>query len=388
MRILDRERYWAFLKAYVICFVSLVGLYVVIDAFTNFDEFMEVSDGTLDMFRRMGWYYLIRLSPFYDRLCGVLTMMAAIFTITWMQRNNELLAMLAAGISAQRVIRPVVIGALVVSALAAINEEWIIPLIGGEELQKSIDDDGQRRVRISGREDVNEIVIHGKDGDRGSQTIEPVNVTMPVSLFGVPVELEAKQGQYISEKARSAPLRGGWLLRGVNITPPDNPQVTKSRVLISLTEEMLKQFPPPRGNPAAVTGPAYFLRTNLTFSAITHNRSWYQFAPTLELLRGLNDPANAPERTEIAVFLHCRIVRALLSLTLLLLCLPTVLSGESRNTFINLGLSLGTSAVFYAVCFVTQFLGNNSVVAPELSAWIPLIAFGTLAYARWDTIRT
>ena len=38
MRILDRQRYWAFLKAYVICFTSLVGLYIVIDAFSNFDE--------------------------------------------------------------------------------------------------------------------------------------------------------------------------------------------------------------------------------------------------------------------------------------------------------------------------------------------------------------
>ena len=34
MRILDRERYWSFLKAYFICFVALVGLYVVIDAFS------------------------------------------------------------------------------------------------------------------------------------------------------------------------------------------------------------------------------------------------------------------------------------------------------------------------------------------------------------------
>ena len=47
------------------------------------------------------------MSQFYDRLCGVIGMMAAIFTVTWMQKNNELLAMLAAGISTQRVIRPV-----------------------------------------------------------------------------------------------------------------------------------------------------------------------------------------------------------------------------------------------------------------------------------------
>ena len=46
MRILDRERYWSFVKAYFICFVALVGLYVVIDAFSNLDEFDEVADST------------------------------------------------------------------------------------------------------------------------------------------------------------------------------------------------------------------------------------------------------------------------------------------------------------------------------------------------------
>src|SRR4051812_50189581 len=112
MRILDRERYWAFFKAYAICFIALVGLYVVIDAFANLDEFSEVASGVA-LFRNMGRYYLIKMSLFYDRLCGVIVMMAAIFTVTWMQRNNELLAMLAAGVGTKRVIQPVLIAAVV-----------------------------------------------------------------------------------------------------------------------------------------------------------------------------------------------------------------------------------------------------------------------------------
>lgn len=388
MRILDRERYWAFFKAYVICFIALVGLYIVIDAFTNIDEFVEVSDNTLDMFRRMGWYYMIRLSLFYDRLCGVMTMMAAIFTVTWMQRNNELLAMLAAGISTQRVIRPVIVASVVVSSLAIANQEWLIPKIGGDELQKAPDDDGQRRVRVAGREDVNGIYVHGKDGDRNTQSIAPLNVSMPVDLFGVPVEIEAKHARYIPRSATNCPYRDGWLLCGTAITPPDNKRLFESEVLVPIDEATLKQFAPPEANPLFLAGPAYFLRTNLSFAAITRNHQWFQFAPTAELLHGLEDPANAPDRTEISVFLHSRIVRPLMSLTLLCLCLPLVLSGDSRNMFINLGLSLGTSALFYALTFVVQFLGNNSAISPELAAWVPLVMFGTVAWARWGMIRT
>ena len=123
MWILDRQRYWAFLKAYLICFTGLVGLYVVIDASSNLDEFAKRAEGTREMFTVMGRFYLVHMTEFYDRLCGVISMMAAIFTVTWMQKNNELLAMLAAGISTHRVIRPVLVSAVLVSGLAVANQE-------------------------------------------------------------------------------------------------------------------------------------------------------------------------------------------------------------------------------------------------------------------------
>src|SRR3954452_14547271 len=100
------------------------------------------------MFTIMGRFYLIHMSQFYDRLCGVVGMMAAIFTVTWMQKNNELLAMLAAGVSTQRVIRPVWISSILVSLLAVFNQEVIMPAYAAE-LQKTHDDDGTRKLQIS-----------------------------------------------------------------------------------------------------------------------------------------------------------------------------------------------------------------------------------------------
>src|SRR4051794_33810050 len=170
LRILDRQRYWAFLKAYFISFVSLVGHYIVIDAFTNLDEFLKITSGTAELFRHMGYYYLVRVSFFYDRLCGVITMMAAIFTVTWMQKNNELLAMLAAGISAKRVIRPVILSAVMVSGLAVLNQELIIPRVS-DDLQRTPDDDGKRKIRAGSRWDVNEIQIQADKGFRAEKSV-------------------------------------------------------------------------------------------------------------------------------------------------------------------------------------------------------------------------
>ncbi len=50
-----------------------------------------------------------------------------------MQKNNELLAMLAAGISTQRVIRPVIYSSILVSLIAIANQELVMPGKYGEE---------------------------------------------------------------------------------------------------------------------------------------------------------------------------------------------------------------------------------------------------------------
>ncbi len=389
MRILDRQRYWAFLKAYFVCFTALVGLYVVIDAFSNFDEFTKRASSAAEIFQIMGRYYLVHMTEFYDRLCGVIGMMAAIFTVTWMQKNNELLAMLAAGISTQRVIRPVIYSSMIVSLIAIANQELIMPKYG-EELLRRHDDDGVATIkRISGRYDANGVYIHGNEADRTTQSVLYFNATFPVEVFGKLRELEAKQARYIPLSDTKSPLNGGWLLRGATLKPalaPDQEQ-SEPRILVQLPNA--KGFPRASGDIQELGGETYFLRTPLSFAAVTRPRQWYQYATTLDLVRGLNDHAlGRSEKMDIAVFVHNRMLRPLVSLALLFLSLPQVLGGYGRNMFVGLGISLATAAVFYGASFVSQYLGAHEIISPEFAAWGPLIIFGTIAAARWDAIRT
>ncbi len=386
LRILDRERYWAFFKAYVISFVSLVGLYVVIDAFSNIDEFLKITNSTGELFRHMGYYYLVRTSFFYDKLCGVITMMAAIFTVTWMQKNNELLAMLAAGISAKRVIVPVLVSAVMVSVLAVLNQELLIPRISSD-LQRTPDDDGERPVIASSRYDVNDIQLQGKQGFRAEKSIDNFHAFLPVSRFGTAISIDAVSATYIPDDDPKSPLRGGWLLWGAQLSPPE--AEPDGKVLLKVDPELIPRLPRHLGKgPAPTIGRLIFLRSSVTFTNIIRTADWYQFATTPDLIRALSDPSSPTESVNVSVFLHGRLVRPITSLILLCLSLPLVLSGEGRNMFINLGLSLGTSALFYGTSFMVNYLGGSKVLSPELSAWIPIIAFGSLAAARWDNIRT
>lgn len=387
MTILDRQRYYAYIKGYFICFTALTSLYIIIDAFTNLDEFTEINDTPLKLMTFMGRYYAIRTSMIYDKLCGVIGMMAAIFAVTWVQRNNELLAMLAAGISAPRVIKPVMISGAMISALAVMNQELILPRFA-DELQKFPDDDGRQMVKVYGRYDSNRVYLHssGAFADRVTNTIANLNVTFPVALFGVTGELSSREAYFIPHDHPTAPNKGGWLLRSAKLTPP-NLSGTEP-VLVRLDSKKLEGFPAPK-NASEEVGEAYFLESSATFSTLIRKPSeWFQFASTATLISALNDPSNEHEKGDIAVFLHQRNLRPGLSFALMALSMPLVLGGFGRNMFLNLGLSVATSAAFYATLFACQYLASHGIFRPEMSAWIPMIGFGTFAVARWDRIKT
>jgi lipopolysaccharide export system permease protein len=390
LRILDRQRYWAFLKAYVICFISLVGLIIVIDAFANFDEFTQAASG-MTLLKKIGRYYLVRTSLFLDRLSGVIAMMAAVFTATWMQRNNELLAMLAAGIGTKRIIRPVLVSACLVNGIAVLNQEWVMPQIADELQRKPAHFDGKMVTIFHSRQDRNGVSVSvgtGGEGDPRKQVVTKFHAFLPVPALGNWGTVDAAEATYIPDDHPTAPHSGGWLLRRSRINPPDVP--LDPELLIELeTPGGLEGFPSSKDGLADLGGRTFFLRTTVSFKAITRDhREWFRYASTPELIAALADPSNDPEKTEIAVYLHMRMLRPLMGMALLFLSLPLILGGEGRNMFINLGLSLATSAAYYATINVAQYLGGNGVLTPMVAAWGPLIAFGTVAAARWDTIRT
>jgi len=389
VRILDRQRYWAFAKAYFTCYVSFVGLWVVLDAFSNVDEFTKRTVGFGQLMSAMGQYYLVRQAEYFDRLGGVISMMAAIFTVTWMQRANEQLAMLAAGISTHRMIRPVIVSSILVSFLSVANQEVVIPRYA-EQLQQSHADDGNSEVEVrTTPNDGRGLIYAGRLADRAHKTIlERFNVTVPFQIYGTIRDIDGRQATYIPRDHPAAPLKEGWLIRGARISPPlSDEELAKPGSIVEKVTD-LKGFPPPVGDPSKLGGDVLFVHTPLSFDAMIRKSSWYQYSSMRDLIGGLIDPSTGQKNGDIEVAIHSRFMRPFLALTLMFMSLPLVLGGYGRNMFINLGFALGNSAMFYGFGIVCQFLAGDAVLSPALAAWLPLFVFGLLATHRWGQIRT
>ena len=110
MLILDRYLLRQFLQIFAYCFISLAGLYIVIDAFNKLDKFNKVTADHGNLLLVMAQWYGYQCIGFFDRTSGMLTLIAAMFTIALFQRYNELIALQAAGVRKGRIVRPIVIG--------------------------------------------------------------------------------------------------------------------------------------------------------------------------------------------------------------------------------------------------------------------------------------
>src|SRR3989440_2623454 len=148
MTILDRSLFRAYLQAYLICLVSLLSLYVVVDLFMNLEDFAH--HGLEAVLRHVLTYYGYKVIQIFDRLSEPIVLLAAMFTVAWVQRNNELLPLLSAGVPTRRVFRPVLLGAALTVGLGVVNQEVVIPRAADGLMARRDDPDGSKVLEVQG----------------------------------------------------------------------------------------------------------------------------------------------------------------------------------------------------------------------------------------------
>jgi len=129
MRILDRYVLASFLKNYFISFFVLVGMYVVLDMVFNFDDFVAAGDAqsAWQTILSIGDFYFYQAFLIFVHLSGIIPVVAAAFTLMRFSRNNEVSALLAAGVPLLRVAAPIIIVSVLLNALVLVDTEMVIP---------------------------------------------------------------------------------------------------------------------------------------------------------------------------------------------------------------------------------------------------------------------
>jgi lipopolysaccharide export system permease protein len=382
MTTIDRYLLRLFFKVLVVSFVSLAGLAFLADMFGNLDEFFSYG-AKRDEGKWLGTaiilteYYSPRLLWFFDRTAGLLAMLSAVFVLTWMQRTNELTALMAAGISPARLATPLLIAAVIVSLLGAINRELGLPHVRDSLSRNAQDWLGESSRKCTPKYDIRtDVLIAGKSTFAKERRInEP--------LFRLPPELSAWGRQIVADHAYHTWAAGdrpeGYLLRGVK-QPANLPQLASA----AIGERLVLLSP---ADTPWLSADECFVVSVVTFEQIAVGGAWRRYLSSYELVTGLRGQTIEPG-ADVRLMVHARVVQPLLDMSLVLLGIPLVLRRGSRNIFLSAGLGAGLVAAQMIVVLVCHALGVNYLLKATLAAWLPLLVFGPIAYtlARplWD----
>ena len=213
MRIIDRYLLRQFISVFFICWCSLTGLYIVFDAFSNLDEFMHYAEKHGSLLGLMGSFYAYRSIYFFDRTSAILAMISAMFTVTWIQRHNELTALMAAGISRRRVVMPVIVAAILVSVLSTANREMVIPRLRSELARNPKDLMGEAAQELRPRYDsTTDILFRGQKTFANEQRISEPSFLLPPSIDAESRQITASDCYFQSANAQHP---AGYLFRNV-----------------------------------------------------------------------------------------------------------------------------------------------------------------------------
>ncbi len=121
MILLDRYILRNFLTPFFLCFFGFLSIWLVFDLQSNTSDF-------LDAHVKLGfvaYYYLTQVPQFMMICIPVGLLLALLFCLSRMSRSNEIISMLTAGQSLPRLLAPLIIVGLMLTAVCAVlNYEW------------------------------------------------------------------------------------------------------------------------------------------------------------------------------------------------------------------------------------------------------------------------
>jgi lipopolysaccharide export system permease protein len=363
LKLIDRQMIRGYFKAYFVCLISLLSLYIVVDLFTNLDDFTKHHKRLLEVLKHILTYYGYQVPQIFDRLCEVIVLLAAMFTVAWMQRNNEQIPLLSAGVSTRRIVAPVLACACIMLFLTILNQELLLSRIAPRLTLARDDPQGDKELTVQPVYDRNGLHFHGEKANRKTQSIHNLTCSIPAPLCGNLGHLTAKEAHYLPD----ANGRDGiWELTG-----------TKPAEL----EEIPNILEP------IDTGRCLLHTHGASFEAMTRARNWFQLASTYRLYQELQD-SESTRLAPIAVLFHMRLTRPILGIVLVFLGLSVILRDQNRNVVISSGMCLVLCAVFFATIYACKMLGDGDYLSPTLAAWLPVLCFGPHALVLFDAVHT
>ena len=367
MKILDRYITKNFLTGYAIAFAVLMGLRVMIDLFVNLDEFTESTDlTTAQALSNIAFYYGTHSFLYFRDFAGMITVVAAVFSLGKMTKNNELIAIMASGVSLKRVIAPILFLSLLFAGLHVVDQELFIPPMADKLVRSpnAVADtlfydmwfisDGSASLFNSPQFKV-------KDETIITPTIITRSRRQDTGLYDITGIIKADSARY-NFKTKSWLLDNGVLLR-------------ISRELSDRPYEVVKSYP-----------------SDLTPKDIPVRRK----SANMDLLSSYDlvrlARQNPKDLSRLYAQKNFRLTDPIINLVMLMISLPVLVCRDPKTLKSAVFVSFALTGLCYIMVFLCKIFASEIVIGgralPELWAWLPIFIFLPIAFIELDAMKT
>lgn len=352
------------LHTFIVFFVATYGLYMVFDLFTNVDDFQRNSAGgdrtSAETIVAIVRYYSFRVPEFFEMAGPILVVVSAIAVLGLLEKHSESHPILAAGIPAFRLLRPLLIGGGLLNLMLVLNQEFLLPGLA-VELQTPRGSDSASIQKVDPVYDYSNHLMHidGKEVIIEEQKLVNASFWLPEELSVPSCTLEAETAVFIHKNDKHP---SGWLLQNL-ISPFDADLLTK--------EGATRILPRPNGKDVIVV-------SDVSFDQLYNRGRNLKLLSSGQLIERIRNPSTGlvPVRSQ-SLALHSRVTRPILSLLSIAIALPLVMRRESRSLIVNMTICTVVLGGFYIITQGSLMLGGSSMLRADFAAWFPVIFVGS-----------
>ena len=368
---LDRYVAALFLGGYATAFLIVVGLFLILSMANELDDYLEPwPDGTRVPTLLVVRFYALSVPFVFLQLAPFVTLVAGMFTVTRLLRNNEAIAALAAGVSSHRLLAPVFLGGfLVAGGMFGMRELLSAPILNGDSIADKRDlllfvleersfDRVYENVWLDGLDGSNVLLREFRPATGEPPVAEAHGLEAWINRSTELVAVAAERAVYVQRDEGGA----GWWLEG------GERRETLGAQRVSEVE-WLEGFP-------------FTPQLALSFERGRERPLELSFQEARELAS--RDPDSVIYRT----LLQYHIVFPLANVILLLVGLPLLMRYERSRGPEGLAMGCLVCVFYFAADFVCRNLGLGGNLDPTLASWLPLLFFGSLGLVLFDSMRT
>lgn len=384
IKTLDKYIAKNFIVGYVISFMVLIGLRVLIDLFVNIDEFTEHKGlSSLQVIYNIVNFYGLHLTLYFRDFAGIITVVAAVFSLGKMTKNNELIAVMASGVSLKRVIAPIVIICILLTGALVINQELIIPSIANQLTRSHDDIPGQQVYAIVCMGDSKGSIINASTYKEAEETLYNPSIILKKEVS--PGKWE-NVGWVIADKAVYNRQTNEWDLTMTRTNTLTGETTTGGGLLQKIT-------PPGQEETSASSGELKTYKSDLVPEIIPIRRK-EQFTSLLsskQLHQLAKHGTKVKDQAKLYLQKHSRVTDPILNVIMLLVALPILVCRDSKAMKSAIVISFGTTMACFVAMFASKMLGTEvflGQIRPEIFVWLPVMIFLPIAVIEIDSMKT